>query len=272
MDARGSRVQRGYMQKLDIHKTAIIDERAQLAEGVSVGPYSIIGPDVVIGAGTQIGSHCVITGRTTIGANGKIFTGAVIGSVPQDLKHLPDDVVYLEIGDNNIIREYVTMNPGTLKGGGKTLVGSHNLFMAYTHIAHDCVVGNHCIMANGASLAGHVTLEDNVVMGGFSGVHQFCRVGRLAMIGGMAKIVQDVPPFSMVDGNPAAVKYINAVGLERAKVPAPSIQALKKAFKLLFLSKLSRQTAMDLVSKEVEHCPELEHLIFFIKTSKRGLI
>ncbi len=260
------------MQKLDIHKTAIIDERAKLGEGVSVGPYSVIGPDVVVGASTQIGSHCVLTGHTTIGSDCRIFTGAVIGSTPQDLKHLPDDVVYLEIGHHNIIREYVTMNPGTLKGGGKTIIGNHNLFMAYTHVAHDCVVGNYCILANNASLAGHVTLEDNVVMGGLSGVHQFCRVGRLAMIGGMTKIVQDVPPFSMVDGNPAAVKYINTVGLERAKVSEASIQALKKAFKILFLSKLSRQTAMDLVTKEIDHCPELEHLIFFVKTSKRGLI
>ena len=260
------------MQKLDIHKTAIVDERAKLGVGVSIGPYSVVGADVTVGDRTQVGSHCVLTGRTTIGPDCRIFTGAVIGSPPQDLKHSEEDVVYLEIGHHNIIREYVTMNPGTAQGDAKTIIGNHNLFMAYTHVAHDCIVGNHCILANAATLAGHVTLEDNVVMGGLSAAHQFCRVGRLAMVGGLTKIVQDVPPFAMADGNPAAIRYVNTIGLERSQIAETSVQALKKAFKFLFFSKLSRQTAMDLVVKEVPMCAELEHLIFFIKTSKRGLI
>ena len=186
------------MENIKIHKTAIVSSEAKLSPGVSVGPYSVIEEGVEIGDNVRIGSHCVITGQTTIGKNCKIYTGAVIGSAPQDRKHQADDNVFLNIGENNVIREYVTMNPGTLEGGGKTIIGSDNLFMAYSHVAHDCVIGNNCVMANAATLAGHVTLEDNAVLGGFSAVHQFVRLGRLSIVGGCSKVTQDVPPFSMV--------------------------------------------------------------------------
>jgi UDP-N-acetylglucosamine acyltransferase len=259
------------MEDVRIHKTAVIHPEAQLADSVVIGPYSVIGPQVKVEANVRIGSHCVLEGRTTIGADCQIFTGAVIGSIPQDKKHRPEDEVYLIIGENNIIREYVTLNPGTLEGGGRTIIGNNNLLMAYTHVAHDCRIGNNCVMANNATLAGHVTLEDNVVIGGLSAVHQFVRLGRLSIIGGCSKVVQDIPPFSMCDGHPARVYGLNLVGLRRAKVPAAQISVLKNAFKVLFNSGLTKSHAIEKVALEASPCPELEHLLFFAKTTERGL-
>ncbi|MCA9408292.1 MAG: acyl-ACP--UDP-N-acetylglucosamine O-acyltransferase [Candidatus Omnitrophica bacterium] len=259
------------MENVNIHKTAIIHPGAKISPGVSIGPYSIIEGDVTLGDNVRIGSHCVITGQTKIGRNCKIFTGAVIGSPPQDLKHSADDNVFLNIGENNIIREYVTINPGTLEGGGKTLIGNNNLIMAYAHVAHDCIIGNNCVMANAATLGGHVTLEDSAIIGGFSAVHQFVRLGRLSIVGGCSKVVQDVPPFSMCDGHPVEVIRTNAVGLKRAQISEKSISLLKKAFKILFRSGLTKTHSLEKVSKEVETCPELDHLIFFIKTTERGI-
>jgi UDP-N-acetylglucosamine acyltransferase len=231
----------------------------------------VVDGDVMIGDNVRIGSHCVITGHTTIGEGCKVFTGAVIGSAPQDKKFRGDENVFLSIGKNNVIREYVTLNPGTTDGGGKTVVGDHNLLMAYSHVAHDCNIGNYCVMANAASLAGHVTLEDNAVIGGLTGVHQFVRLGRLSIVGGCSKVVQDVPPFSTCDGHPAKMFGVNVIGLKRAQVSVETVKKLKKAFKILFNSGLTRTNAIELVEKEIEPCPEIEHLIFFIKISKRGL-
>jgi UDP-N-acetylglucosamine acyltransferase len=259
------------MENVNIHKTAVIHPGAQLSSGVSVGPYSVVEDNVSLGDNVRIGSHCMITGQTTIGRNCKIYTGAVIGSAPQDKKHSADDNVFLNIGENNVIREYVTINPGTVEGGSKTVVGDGNLIMAYSHIAHDCIVGNNCIMANGATLGGHVTLEDNAMIGGLSAVHQFVRLGRLSIIGGCSKVVQDVPPFSMCDGHPARVITTNIVGLRRAQIPEEAIGRLKKAFKILFHSGLSKTTALERITKEIETCPEIEHLVFFAKISERGL-
>lgn len=259
------------MENINIHKTAIVHPEAKLFSGVTIGPYSVIEDGVKIGDNVRIGSHCVITGQTTIGRNCKIYTGAVVGSPPQDSKHAADDNVFLNIGENNIIREYVTINPGTAKGGGKTVLGNDNLIMAYAHIAHDCIIGNNCIMANAATLAGHVTLEDNAIVGGLSAVHQFTRLGRLSMIGGCSRVVQDVPPFSMCVGHPAKVIRTNAVGLQRAQMPVETAQKLKKAFRILFRSGLTRTNAIAKVVSEIETCPELEHLIFFLKTSERGV-
>ena len=259
------------MENLNIHKTAVVDPAAQLSPGVNIGPYSIIDGGVTIGDNVRIGAHCVITGQTTIGKNCKIYTGAVIGSAPQDRKFSADDNVFLNIGDNNIIREYVTINPGTLEGGGKTVVGNDNLFMAYSHIAHDCIIGNNCVMANAATLAGHVTLEDTAVIGGLSAVHQFVRLGRLSIVGGCSKVVQDIPPFSMSDGHPAQVRGLNSVGLKRADFSKEKIRLLKHAFKILFFSSLSKTNALEQITGELSSCPELEHLIFFAKTSERGL-
>lgn len=233
------------MENIKIHKTAVINPGAKISPGVSIGPYSIVDGDVTLGDNVRIGSHCVITGQTKIGANCKIFTGAVIGSAPQDRKYSTDDNVYLNIGENNVIREYVTMNPGTLDGGGKTIVGSNNLFMAYAHVAHDCVIGNNCVMANAATLAGHVTLEDNAVIGGLSAVHQFVRLGRLSIVGGCSRVVQDVPPFAMVVGHPVKVIRTNAVGLQRAQIPEESVRLLNRAYKILFRQGLPKTRAIE---------------------------
>ena len=259
------------MENINIHKTAVIHRDAKLSSGVSVGPYSVIEGSVTLGDNVRIGSHCVVTGQTTIGRNCKVYTGAVIGSAPQDKKFSYDDNVFLNIGENNVIREYVTINPGTLDGGGKTVIGGNNLIMAYSHVAHDCIIGNNCVMANAATLGGHVTLEDNAVIGGLSAVHQFVRLGRLSIIGGCSKVVQDVLPFSMCDGHPAAMVNINTVGLKRAQISSETIQKIKKAFRILFRLGLSRAHALEKIANEIETCTEIEHLIFFAKTSKRGL-
>lgn len=259
------------MENINIHKTVVIQSGAKLSSGVSIGPYSVIEGSVTLGDNVRIGSHCVITGQTTIGRNCKIYTGAVIGSAPQDKKHTSDDNVFLNIGENNIIREYVTINPGTVEGGSKTVIGDDNLFMAYAHIAHDCIIGNKCIMANAATLAGHVTIEDGAMVGGLSAVHQFVRLGRLSIIGGCSKVVQDVPPFSTCDGHPAKVITTNTLGLRRSEISQETIRSLKKAFKFLFRSGLSKTTALESIAREIESCPEIEHLIFFAKTSERGL-
>lgn len=259
------------MENISIHETAIIHPGAKLSPGVSIGPYSIIDSDVTLGDNTRVGSHCMITGQTKIGKNCKIYTGAVIGSAPQDKKYSADDNVFLNIGDHNVFREYVTVNPGTVDGGAKTVIGNNNWIMAYCHIAHDCIIGNHCVMANNASLTGHVVLEDNVTMGGFSGVHQFSRLGRLCMIGGMTKVTQDIPPFSLCDGHPARIAGINAVGLERAGFSPEEMAIIKKVTRILFNSGLSKKTALEEVESEFEMTPSIEHLIFFVKTSKRGI-
>ena len=259
------------MEDIHIHKTAVIHPSAKFSPGVSIGPYSIVEGDVTLGDNVRVGSHCVITGQTTIGKNCSIFTGAVLGSPPQIKNLKSNGNVYLSIGENNIIREYVTMNPGTIEGGGKTLIGDNNLFMAYVHIAHDCLIGNNCVMANAATLAGHVTLEDSAIVGGLTGVHQFVRMGRLCMVGGMSRVAQDVPPFALCSGESQKIYGINKVGLRRANVAAETIEKLRQAFKILFNSGLSRTHAIEKVEKEFLPCPEVEHLIFFIKTSKRGV-
>lgn len=259
------------MENVNIHKTAIINPGAKLSPGVSIGPYSVVDGNVRIGDNVRIASHCIVTGQTTLGRNCKIYTGAVVGSAPQDKKYSSDDNVFLNIGENNIIREYVTINPGTVDGGGKTVIGDNNLFMAYSHIAHDCVVGNKCVMANAATLGGHVTLEDNAVIGGLSAVHQFVRLGRLSIVGGCSKIVQDVPPFTTCDGHPGRVLGLNYVGLKRSGFTPDAIKTLRRAIKILFRSGLSKTTALEKISEELKMCAELEHLIFFVKTSQRGL-
>jgi len=258
------------MSETHIHKTAIVDPKAKLGKSVSVGPYSIINGNVTLGENCQVGSHCVITGRTTIGKHCQFFTGAVIGSMPQDKKYNDHEKVFLIIGEHNVFREYTTVNPGT-GDGGKTTIGHHNLLMAYAHIAHDCVLGNNCVMANSGTLAGHVTLEDTAVVGGLTAVHQFVRLGELSIVGGCSKVVQDIPPFSMCDGHPAKVYNINSVGLKRAKFSAPTINSLRKAFKILFHSGLSKPHAIERIEKELAPSLRLRHLIEFAKTSKRGL-
>lgn len=254
---------------MQIHPTAIISKKAKLAEDIEVGPYSIITDNVTIGKGSKIGAYCVIEGNTTVGKNAQIFTGVVIGSRPQDLKY-KGEKTFLEIGDNNIIREYCTFNPGT-GGGGKTSIGNDNLFMAYSHIAHDCKIGNNCIIANNGTLAGHVIIEDKALVGGLVAIHQFVTVGKLSIIGGCSKVVQDIPPYSTCDGHPARVFGLNLVGLRRQGITSESIRQLNLAFKILFNSGLSLKHALEKLEKEIEPCDEVSYLITFIKNSQRGI-
>lgn len=255
----------------NIHKTAIVGDQVKLGTNVTIGPYTVIDGPVTIGEAVKIGAHCVIEGWTTIGRGCQVFTGAVIGSLPQDRKHQQADQVYLNIGEHNIFREFVTVNPGTLEGGGTTRIGDHNLFMACSHVAHDCIIGNDCVLANYVGLSGHVTIEDRAVVGGLSGIHQHARVGFLSMIGGCSKVNQDVPPFSLVDGNPATLRGLNIVGLKRANIPSDNQMALRRAFKILFNSGLNRTHAIDQVKEQLNGVPEIHKVIEFILDSKRGI-
>jgi len=254
-----------------IHKTAIIGKQVKLGKNVSIGPYSVIEGQVSLGDSVTIGAHCVVEGHTTIGKGCQLYTGAVIGSPPQDRKHQKKDKVFLKIGANNVFREYVTVNPGTIEGGGKTCIGDNNLFMACCHVAHDCQIGNDCVLANYVGLSGHVTIEDRAVIGGLSGVHQYARVGYLSMIGGCSKVNQDVPPFSLVDGNPATLRGLNIVGLKRADVPSLNQRALRRAFKILFNSGLNRSHAVVQVKEQLNGLSEIHRVIEFIEISKRGI-
>ena len=253
-----------------VHPTALVDPQAVLGDGVEVGPYSVIGPNVTVGPRTRIGAHCVLEGYTTLGAECQLFTGAVVGSIPQDLKYAGEKSELI-IGDRNRIREYVTINPGTKGGIGKTVIGSDCLLMAYAHVAHDCVVGNHVIIANSAALAGHIIVEDRAVIGGLVGVHQFVRIGALAIIGGCSRVIQDVPPYSTCVGYPAKVFGLNSEGLRRAGMAAEDKEPLHKAFRILFHSKLSMSHAVEKVEQEVPQSPDIAHLLEFIRQSKRGV-
>lgn len=257
------------MEMANIHTSAIVHPKAKLAEGVSVGPYTIIGENASIGRNSTLCAHVVIDGWTTIGANCKIFTGAVIGSISQDLKY-KGERTELIIGDNNIIREYVTINLGTAESG-KTVIGNDNLIMAYAHIAHDCRVGSDIVIANNGTLAGHVIIEDKAILGGLAAVHQFVRVGTLAILGGCSKAVKDIPPYSTCDGHPARVFGINAVGLARQGMSEDVKKNLKAAFKILFHSNISIPHALERIAKEIPASPEVSHLIDFVRSSERGI-
>lgn len=254
-----------------IHPTAIVHPGAKLSEEVDVGPYAQIGEHVSIGARTKIGASCIVEGRTVCGEDNQFFAGAVIGSIPQDLKY-QGETNQLTIGSRNRIREYVTINPGTQGGGSKTAIGDDNLLMAYAHIAHDCVIGNRVIIANAGTLAGHILVEDRAVIGGLVGVHQFVRIGTLAIIGGVSRITKDVPPYAMCVGNPTAHVYgLNVEGLRRAGMTQETKRALKQAFKILFNSGLAFSHAIAQVERDVTKCPEVAHLLEFIRHSKRGV-
>lgn len=251
------------------HPTAIISKKAKLGKGVSVGPYSIITDCVEIGLGSKIGANCIIEGNTKIGSNCEIFTGAVVGSRPQDLK-FKGEKVFLEIGDDNIIREYCTLNPGT-GDGGKTCVGNGNLLMAYSHIAHDCLIGDECIIANSGTFAGHVTIEDKAIIGGLVAIHQFVHVGTLSIIGGCSKVVQDIPPYSTCDGHPARVYGLNLIGLRRQKFSKESIENLNRAYKILFNSGLTTRHALEKLEVEIKDSAEVNYLVNFVRKSERGI-
>lgn len=254
-----------------IHPSAIIDDLAGIAEGVSVGPFCVIGPDVEIGAGTVIGPHVVIRGPTRIGRENRIFQFASIGEDPQDKKY-QGEITRLEIGDRNVIREYSTVHRGTIQDKSVTRLGDDNLLMAYTHIAHDCVIGNGVIMANGASLAGHVTVDDCAILGGFSLVHQFCRIGRYSFSGMGSVISRDIPPYVMVGGSPTRPRGINSVGMERRGFDAESILQIKRAFKVIYKSRLKLEEAIESLAVMAEQSSEVIPLLEFLKQSGRSII
>ena len=253
-----------------IHKTAIVSSKAEIDSSVIVGPYSIIDDDVQIASDTVIESHVVIKKNTVIGKNNHIFQFASIGEIPQDLKFAGEES-FLIIGDNNTIREYCTLNRGTEKGINKTVIGNDNLFMSYTHVAHDCIVSNNCIFSNAASLAGHVQVSNNVTLGGFTLVHQYCVLGEYAFSGLGTVIAMDVTPFTLVAGNHAQAYKINSAGLKRKGFDNKVISALEKTFKIFIKSKHSRDEAMKAYNELELNCQESENFIKFIESSKRGV-
>lgn len=253
-----------------IHKTAIIHRHAELSEECDIGPYCVIGENVVLGKGCRLHAHVVIEGSTQIGSSNEFFPFCSIGQKTQDLKY-KGEPTYLVMGDHNVFREFVTINRAT-STGDKTIVGSHNTVLAYSHIAHDCVLGDHIVMSNGGTLAGHVTVEDRAIIGGLTAIHQFCRIGKMAITGGCSKVVQDVPPFMMADGNPAEVRTINKVGLERNGISEENQKNLRAAFKLLYReSGLNIGDAVAKIRKDLPSSSEIQHLCNFIDQSQRGI-
>lgn len=254
---------------MHIHPTAIVAPEARLAEDVTVGAYSIVGPKVSIGAGTEMGPHVVIEGRTTIGARNRIHAFAVLGCPPQDVGYRGEDTELI-VGDDNVIRENASIHRGSHRGATVTRVGSGCFLMAYSHIAHDCRVGDHVIMANAATLGGHVQLEDHVNLGGLVAVHQFCRIGAFAFIGGSSAARMDIPPYMLADGFPAKLHGPNLVGLKRHGFAPEAIQAIKRSYRILFRSNLLIREAIEKTRQELGSVPEVEHLLGFLEMSQRG--
>lgn len=254
-----------------IHSTAIVDPKACIGERVEIGPYSVIGPDVELGDDCWIGPHVVITGHTRIGRGNRIFQFASIGEAPQDKKY-QDEPSRLEIGDGNTIRESVTINRGSDSGGGLTRLGDDNWIMAYCHIAHDCMVGSHIIMANGATLAGHVVVGDHAIFAGYSGAHQFCRIGAYAFLGMYGGVSQDVPAYVMVSDQPPRPRGINTEGLKRHGFSAEQIGNIRNAYRLIYRRGLPRAEALTALRERVSEQPELQPMIDDIAASQRGLL
>jgi UDP-N-acetylglucosamine acyltransferase len=252
-----------------IHPSAVIHPKARVGEGCEIGPYCVIGENVELGTGCKLHSHVVIDGHTKLGARNEIFPFASIGLKTQDLKW-KGGVTRTEIGEGNTFREYVTIHSAT--GDGEvTTVGSNNHILAYSHIAHNVTLGNQVIMSNVATLAGHVTVEDCAVVGGLAAVHQFCRIGRMSIIGGCSKVVQDVPPFMLADGNPAETRTINKIGMERNGVSEESQAALRAAYKILFREGLTIPNALAKIESDLPKLPEILHLTQFVRASERGI-
>jgi len=254
-----------------IHPTALVDAGAKLADDVDVGPYSIIGGDVSVGAGTRIGPHVVITGRTTLGARNRVFQFASIGDIPQDRKY-GGEATTTTLGDDNVVREFVTIHAGTAQDRGATTIGNGNWFLAYTHVAHDCVVGDSTTFSNNAQIAGHVTIGDWVVLGAYAGVHQFCRIGAHAMLAAGAIVLQDVPPYVTAAGYPAKPAGTNSEGLRRRGFTADDIATIKRAYKTLYRNGLSLEAARDALELASRDAPLLAPLVEFISASARGIV
>jgi UDP-N-acetylglucosamine acyltransferase len=256
-------------QGVAIHPTAVVDAGAEIDSDVEIGPYSIIGPNVKIAKGCRTGAHVVIDGYTTIGEDNRFFTGAVIGSQPQDLKY-KGGRCGLTIGAGNTIREYTTINTSTSEEN-VTNIGNGNLLMAYTHVAHECEIQDGVVMANAATLAGHVRVEDKVILGGLAAVHQFVRLGTSAIIGGCSKVTKDIMPYSMVDGHPASWQGVNFVGLKRSGISEETRADIKKAFKIVCRSNLNTSQALEKIRAELDGRPEVDLIIEFIENSTRGV-
>jgi UDP-N-acetylglucosamine acyltransferase len=254
-----------------IHPTVVIDPKAEIEEGVEIGPYSVIEKGVFIGHGTKIGPHVVIREGTQIGKRCQIFQFASIGEAPQAFFYRGEKTSLL-IGDENIVREFVTLHRGTPHGGGKTMIGNGNYFMAYSHVAHDCQIGNQVILANGATLAGHILIEDYAIIGGLSAIHQFCQIGTHAFISGLTGVTLDILPYMLASGSRAKLYGLNMVGLKRHHFSEETVKALKKAYRIIFRSGLTLEKAMKRVEEdEISQMPEVQHLLHFIRHSKRGM-
>jgi UDP-N-acetylglucosamine acyltransferase len=253
-----------------IHPSALVSETAQLHPTVEVGPFAVVGPHVTIGEGSVVGAHAMVEGRTTIGRNARLFHHCSVGAAPQDLKY-KGEPTRLEIGDGTVIREFASVHIGTEEGGGVTRVGSRCLLMAYSHVAHDVQIGNGVILASGAMLAGHVVVEDHVIFGGISGVHQFVRIGKHAFISGGSMVGMDVPPYCTVSGHRAQLAGLNTVGLARHAFTEEEIRNIKKAYRILFRMKLGLREAVSRVRAEIPADPHVEHLLHFVEGSQRGI-
>lgn len=257
------------MAAAQIHPTALVSKEAELGEGVEIGPYSIVGPRVKIGNNTHVAGHVIIQGRTEIGERCKIFSGACLGSIAQIRKSEPVNSRLL-IGDDNIIREFVTIN-SSMKDGSHTVIGHRNMLMISAHVAHDCVIGSDVAIANGVALAGHVTVEDRVVIGGLVGVHQFVRIGKLSMIGGVSKVVMDVAPFSISDGHPAKFCGLNAVGLRRLGYRSEQMTQIKMALKMLLGARVNFSRVIPHIQKRLGDNPDVQYLLSFVEGTQRGV-
>ena len=255
----------------NIHPTAIVDPKAELADDVTVGAFSIIGPDVKIDSGTRVGSHVVINGHTSIGKKNEIFQFSSLGEAPQDKKY-KDEPTKLEIGNHNTIREFCTFNRGTAQDKGVTKIGDHNWIMAYVHIAHDCHVHNHTILANNSSLAGHVDMFDHAILGGFTLVHQFCKIGQHVITAVGSVVFKDIPPYVTASGYDANPHGINAEGLKRRGFSTESITNIKRAYKTLYRQSLTLEEAKQVLTQEALNAPELDILVAFLNQSTRGII
>ena len=255
----------------NVHPTALVDPAARVAADATIGAYSIIGAGVVIGAGTVVGPHVVVTGRTTVGVRNRIFQFASIGEIPQDRKYGGEPTT-TTIGDDNVFREFVSIHAGTAQDRGDTLIGNGNLFLAYTHVAHDCVVGNFTTFSNNSQIAGHVRIDDWVVMGAYSGVHQFCRVGAHAMIATFAAVLQDVPPFTTVSGYPAKPHGTNNEGLRRRGFTSDDILEVRRAYKALYRESLTLEDAKAKIAAAAASAPVLAPMVEFLAVPGRGIV
>ncbi len=253
-----------------IHPTAVVEPGAQVDPSCEIGPFAFVGAGVTLGPRTTLAPHAVVTGQTVLGADNRVFSHAVVGGVPQDLKY-KGEPTRLEIGDRNTFREFTTINTGTVGGGGVTTIGNGCLFMANSHVGHDCQVGDGAIVANSVALAGHVTVEDHVHLGGLSAVHQFCRIGRLSFVSGITGVIMDVAPYCTVAGARAELGGLNVIGLQRAGMTEEQVGRVKQAYKILFRQGLKAEEAVVQLKAELGQHPEVAHLIAFVEGSKRGL-